>query len=80
MTLPTISTCDVCKGPAWWCLDRFGEVWILCQDDGCSFRLQAEMFPEEPLWEERVLTPVRGHEVDDTKSEVTDPDVPDLPF
>jgi len=54
MSLPTIARCDVCKGPANWCLDKAGDVWYRCLDASCEFFVQLELFTEEPIWEERV--------------------------
>ena len=71
MTLRSIASCDVCGGPSWWCLDRSGDVWALCQDVGCSFNLQEDLFPEEPIWETGVDTVTTGGDTDDTTDPVT---------
>jgi len=72
--------CETCGGPEWWCLDRAGEVWILCQDEQCLSRTQTEMFPEEPIWDSRVRESARGDDSDE--SQVTPPLDPEggLPF
>jgi len=55
-----IGTCDVCSGPANWCLDASGDVWELCKDAGCPSHLQLDLFPEEPLWGEGVASASEG--------------------
>ena len=67
--MSAFGTCDSCGGPAWWCLDLAGDPWEKCQDDSCSQQSQLELFPEEPIWEERVVPFVSGHEADDHVSE-----------
>ncbi len=52
--MSALGYCDWCHGPANWCLDKAGEVWERCMDDSCSSRVQLDMFPEEPIWEDGV--------------------------
>ena len=79
-----IATCDVCSGPANWCLDRAGDVWVRCLDDGCLSHLQVELFPEEPIWEERGTHPVSRDGTDEsvwsTPSNTRSAPLDDLPF
>ncbi len=52
--MSSLTACDICGGPSWWCLDQSGQPWGLCQDDSCVSRVQLEMFVEEPVWGPRV--------------------------
>ena len=71
MSWLAICTCDVCSGPAWWCLDKFGDVWIRCQDDKCLFNLQEDLFPQEPDWGDRGTHSVSGDEPDDSDRSIS---------
>jgi len=51
-----IWTCDSCGGASRWCVDKAGDVWILCPV--CS--LQSELWPEEPIWDRGVYTYSEG--------------------
>ena len=76
-----IFICDTCGGPASWCLDATGDFWTLCKDDSCSSRIQVELFPEEPLWGERVDSSMRsGDTLDAGRSTSSSNEVEDLPF
>ena len=63
--MTAIASCEVCDGPAWWCLDQAGAVWYLCQDESCVSNLQVELFPEEPIWDRGVGPPTSGGDAEE---------------
>jgi len=71
--------CEICKGPENWCLDRYGEVWVRCMDEGCLAHQQTQMFPEESIWPEGGTHRVSGHETDDPDQKTEAP-LGELPF
>ena len=54
--------CEHCGGPENWCLDINDDVWVRCMDDSCVARTNLELWPEEPIWPEGVVTDMRGPE------------------
>jgi len=42
----TLTSCDYCKGPCNWTLDKDGEVWFYCKAE-CDGFLQMELFSDD---------------------------------